>query len=418
MASTAGDPAGALRVSATLRDHLRQWFRGLHAEAAAGGQFAVAGANIPHEILRAFEIPFVVDVWYSGLIAARQEAARFEDVLVRHGYHRGLDKYGAYPLAVMLEDSPMKERPWGGFPAPTLVVANRTWPRSRESEILARVSGAAYFGLDLPAVANPQPDWWTMGRGRGEDFEGADRVDAVEAQLWELVGICEQLTGRPLDLDRLSEVVGRVHAQMACMDEIREMIRNAPKLPVRLREVLGLTLGLQWLRGTEFALSLAQAFRDEVASRVSAGQWVCPTERQRLMYVGRGLWQQLDFFAGFEDSHGAVFVRSNYLSWAVDGYTRYASNPMRSLAIRYASFTQLLHLPPWAGDWTAWDARKHRVDKAIQIGEGLGEKLVARALEREGIPVLRLEVDPLDARSWRPEEVSRLVGAFLESQVR
>ena len=415
MVANAGDPAAPLRVSARLRDHLRKWFRGLHAQAATSGQFAVAGANIPHEILRAFDIPFVVDVWYSGLIAARQEAAHYEDLLGQHGYHRGLDKYGAYPLAVLLEGRPMKERPWGGFPAPTIIVANRTWPRSRESEILASVSGAKYFGLDLPAVMNPQADWWTMGRGRGEDFEGADRVDMVEAQLAELVGVCEKITGRPMDLDRLSEIVERVHAQMACLDDIREMIRNAPKLPVRLREVLGLTLGLQWLRGTEFALSLAQEFRDEVASRVRDKQWVCPHERQRLMYVGRGLWQQLDFFAGFEDSHGAVFVRSNYLSFAVDGYTRYASNPLRSLAIRYASFTQLLHLPPWAGDWTAWDARKHRVDRAIQIGEGLGEKLMARALQREGIPVLRLDVDPLDARSWRPHEISRLVGRFLES---
>ena len=415
MVVKAADPAPPLRVSATLRDHLRKWFKGLHAEAAACGQFAIAGANTPQEILRAFEIPFVVDVWYSGLIAARQEAARYEDVLGQHGYHRSLDKYGAYPLAVMLEGRPMRERPWGGYPAPTLVVANRTWPRSRESEILARVSGAEYFGLELPAATNPQPDWWTMGRGRGEDFEGGDRVDAVEKQLWELVGICEKLTGRRMDLERLAEVVERVHAQMACLDDVREMIRNAPKLPVRLREVLGLTLGLQWLRGTELALSLAQEFRDEVASRVRSKQWVCPNERQRLMYVGRGLWQQLDFFGGFEASHGAVFVRSNYLSWAVDGYTRYASNPMRSLAIRYATFTQLLHLPPWAGDWTAWDARKHRVDRAIQIGEGLGEKLVARTLERDGIPVLRLTVDALDARSWRPEEISREVSRFLES---
>lgn len=413
--SAAAEPASPAAASESLRKHMRQWFKGLHGQAADGVPFAIAGPNNPHEILRAFDIPFMVDVWYSGLIAARQEAAHFEDVLEAHGFHRQLDTYGAHPLAVLLENQPMESRPWGGFPKPSLVIANRTWPRSRESEILARLSGADYWGLDLPAVMNPQPDWWTMGKGRGEDFEGTDRVDAIEKQLWELVGRCEKLTGRQLDPDRLSEILARVDAQMACLDEVRELIRTAPKLPVRLREVMGLTLGLQWLRGTDFALELTSRFRDEVAAKVCDEQWICPTERQRLMYVGRGLWQQLDFFASFEDSHGAVFVRSNYLSWAVDGYTRFASNPMRSLAIRYATFSQLLHLPPWAGEWSCWDARKHRVDRAVQIGEGFGERLISRALEREGIPVLRLEVDPLDARSWNPQEVARVVGRFLES---
>jgi benzoyl-CoA reductase subunit B len=413
--TSASTPPTASAVSEKLRSHLRHGFKGLHEQAATGAPFAVAGPNNPHEILRAFDIPFMVDVWYSGLIAARQEASHYQDVLERHGYHRSLDTYGAHPLAVWLDNQPMESRPWGGFPKPSLIVANRTWPSSRESEILALVSGAQYFGLDLPAVMNPQPDWWSMGKGRGEDFEGSDRVDAIEKQLWELVHRCEKLTGRKLDQGRLAKIIERSDAQMDCLDDVREMIRSAPKLAVPFREVMGLTLGLQWLRGTDFALALAQEFRDDVAAKVRDEQWVCPNERQRLMYVGRGLWQQLGFFSSFEESHGAVFVRSNYLSWAVDGYRRFAPNPIRSLAIRYATFTQLLHLPPWAGEWAAWDARKHRVDRAVQIGEGFGERLIARTLERDGIPVLRLEVDPLDARSWNPEEVSRVVGRFLES---
>ena len=59
----------------------------------------------------------------------------------------------------------------------------------------------------------------------------------------------------------------------------------------------------------------AARFRDEVAARVARGEAACPQERVRLMWVGAGLWHDTDFYAAFEDTHGAVFVWSMYLAF-------------------------------------------------------------------------------------------------------
>ena len=59
------------------------------------------------------------------------------------------------------------------------------------------------------------------------------------------------------------------------------------------------------------------------------------------MYVGAGLWQNLEFFTEFEEKYGAVFVRSNYLSIASDGYLRYGTrDALRCLASRYTAISE------------------------------------------------------------------------------
>ena len=149
----------------------------------------------------------------------------------------------------------------------------------------------------------------------------------------------------------------RVNHQEEYFDEVRTIICEAPKLPARLGEVMSQVMGIQWHRGTEWALEQARAFRDEVKQRAETGQWVCPNERYRLMYVGQGLWQRLEFFTQFEESHGAVFARSNYLSIASDGYLRYGlRDPLRALASRYVTMSIQMHMPGLGAAWALWES--------------------------------------------------------------
>src|SRR4029079_16664642 len=90
-----------------------------------------------------------------------------------------------------------------------------------------------------------------------------------------------------------------------------------------MTEQITSVMATQWVRGGEWALSHARAFRDEVKLRVGAGAAAWPGERARLMWVGAGLWHDTGFYTAFESSHRAVFVWSMYLAFGPDGYIRY-----------------------------------------------------------------------------------------------
>jgi hypothetical protein len=404
-----------LDVSRTLRAYQREWFAQLRAQVFEQGRpYVIGGALVPHEIFEALDLPFMTDVWYSGLVAARRQSAYYSSYLANHGYHEGLSRYGALALAVLLdEDNP--DKPWGGLPRPALVV---TGAADRAADVLANVSGAVRVPLEMPALSRPILNWWEMSRWQWEDLDQTDRIDVMLAQLMDLVAAAERIAGRKLDLDRLREIVDRVNRQEEYFDEVRTIIATAEKLPARLGEVMGQTMGIQWHRGTEWALNQARAFRDEVQHRADNRMWVCPNERYRLMYVGAGLWQNLDFFTEFEDKYGAVFVRSNYLSIASDGYLRYGTrDPLRCLASRYVTISEQMHIPGLGGAWAVWEAKRHRVDGGLSLGGWWGQRIINLALEEEGIPVLDFPVDPVDASTWNDDKMRQLVSEFIERRV-
>ena len=404
-----------LEVSRTLRTYQREWFARLREQVFEQGRpYAIGGALVPHEIFEALDLPFMTDVWYSGLVAARRQSAYYSKFLAEQGYHEGLSRYGALALAVLLdEDNP--DKPWGGLPRPALVV---TGAADRGADVLARFSDAVRIPLEMPVLSRPVLNWWEMSRWQWEDLDRTDRIDVMLEQFKELVAAAERVAGRRLDVDRLREIVDRVNEQEGYFDEVRTIIATAEKLPARLGEVMGQTMGIQWHRGTEWALNQARAFRDEVKHRADTRQWVCPNEQYRMMYVGAGLWQNLDFFTEFEEKYGAVFVRSNYLSIASDGYLRYGTrDPLRCLASRYVTVSEQMHIPGLGGAWALWEARRHRVDGGLSLGGWWGQRIINLALEEHGIPVLDFPVDPVDANSWDDDKMRRLVSEFIEQRV-
>ncbi|HWW63496.1 MAG TPA: 2-hydroxyacyl-CoA dehydratase family protein [Sphingomonadaceae bacterium] len=403
-----------LAVTKSLRAYQRSWFNGLKERVAAGAPFAIGAATTPHEIFEALDIEFVADVWYSAVVSARRQSSFYSDILTRRGFHEGLSRYSALTLATVIADDDA-DRPWGGLPKAGLVTGN---VHDRSGQVLAEHWGVPYVGFEVPAFRTLYPNWWDMSHYAWEELDGSERIDFMVGQIEKLIAASEELTGRKLDRDRLREILDRVNAQEELFEDVRGLIRTASKLPARLDEVMGQVMGIQWHRGTQWALDQATAFRDEVRDRVDRADWVCPDERVRLMYVGAGLWQQLDFFASFERSYGATFVRSNYLSFAIDGYQRYGtSDPVRALASRYVSFNRQMHTPPMAGAWAAWEAKTHNIQGAVQIEAGRGMKFITRTLEEAGIPVLQFPVDPVNAKTWDEERLRGIMTDFLENRL-
>ncbi len=117
-----------------------------------------------------------------------------------------------------------------------------------------------------------------------------------------------------------------------------------------MTEQIANVMATQWVRGSDWALSHAQHFHDEIGQRVCRGIACYPDERVRLMWVGAGLWHDTDFYTAFEESHGAVFVWSMYLAFGPDGYIRYGlDDPHRGSGQPHREFQRIPAQPAVGG---------------------------------------------------------------------
>ena len=397
----------------------RDWFQELRRRVFTDGvPYALTNATTPHEIFDAFDMPYVTNEWWSGLVAAKRAAGHYLDILEARGFHGGLPHYGAIALGTLL-DGENPDAPWGGLPRPALLCARMVEQGSeRQWSLMAEACGAPFVPVEVPGSSVLYPRWWEIARHAWEDVFETHRIDRVVGCFRDLVRECERITGSRFDEDRLRGILARVFEQEELFDDVRRIICEAPRLPVRLSEQLTNVMTAQWHRGSDWAVAHARRFRDEVRDRAEAGVAAFPGERFRLGWVGVGLWQNTDFYRAFEESHGAVFVRSMYLSIAPDGYLRYGlQDPLRSLAGRYASFNETLHVAPWLPEWTVADCRHHRCDAAVIANLGSAVKFTAEALEAAGIPALVLDIDAVDTRSWDESAVRGAVREFLERRL-
>ncbi len=388
--------------------------------------YAIVQADMPLELFHAMDVSVVSNQWWAAMVSAKRLAPYYLDSLNSLGYHDGLCRYCSLSLASTLgagiAGDATQAAPWGGLPKPALFSARLTCDCiQRVFEIWAAKLGAPFVPLDAPGASELPPRWWELSRHRWSELFESHRLDFMVAQFQSLIGTLERITGSTFSLERLRTVMEGVNQQELYFEEVRDMICRAPKTPVRMHEQVSNVMAAQWLRGSDWAIAHARAFRDEVKERVDAGVAACPSERLRLMWVGAGLWHDTDFYTAFEERYGAVFVWSMYLAFGPDGYIRYGlDDPLRALASRTVSFNEQLHNPPWANEWIVEQAKTHRIDAALVL-EPLGTRpsatgnlFIERALEAAGIPVLPIVADMVDARGWDGLEMRRKVGQFLE----
>ena len=414
-----------LQSSVRAAEYQKAWFAQLRREVFEKQKpYAIVQADMPLELFHAMDVPVVSNQWWASLIAAKRLAPHYLDELNAMGYHDGLCRYCSLSLVcTMAGDS--APAPWGGLPKPALLSARLTCDCiQRVFETWAAQFGSPFVPLDAPGASELPARWWELSRYRWNELFESHRLDFMVAQFHSLIGLLERLTGTAFRLERLRALMDGVNQQEQYFEEVREMICQAPRTPIRLQEQVSNVMAAQWLRGGDWAIAHARAFRDEVKERVEAGVAACPSERLRLMWVGAGLWHDTDFYTAFEEPYGAVFVWSMYLAFGPDGYIRYGlDDPLRALASRTVSFNEQLHNPPWANEWIVDQARKHRVDAALVLEplgtrpSATGNRFIERALEASGVPVLPIVADMVDARGWNGLEMRRRVGQFLEGLI-
>jgi hypothetical protein len=407
----------ALNIAADFGTYQRDWFAGIRAAVAEGAPFAVVNANAPQEILRAFDLPFVVNQWWASIVAAKRQSGRYRGLLADHGYLAAIEAYSTQALAAAFDDD-ADQAPWGGLPAPDFVHAIASSdPTPAIFEAMATEHGAKRFVYERTVDPRPEIEtrWWDVMHDDWEVALEPERLDLLVAELRTVIADIEAATGRRFDAARFREVMTLVNEQEAYYRATRDLIARAVPAPISIVDSMPATMVPQWHRGSVWARDAARAFHDEVAARVAAGQGATGEERVRLMWVGRGLWSDTAFYQRWEDSHGAVFVWSMYLALAADGYIRNfegGRDPLRALAARFLTMGDELRMPSWSGPWHVHEAQSHQIDGAVALSDA--DPFTVRALIDAGVPVLELGVDNF---SLGPDDLERLntrVIAFIE----
>jgi hypothetical protein len=408
-----------LESAAAALEYQRAWFAGLHERVAEGSPLVVADADTPHEIFRALDVPYVVNQWWASVCAAKQCGPRYLDLLRERGYPDDHDQYSAISLGSALEPDPAVA-PWGGLPRVSMFVTQTSADAERAiAEAWARELDVPAFVLEKAVDSGLPGGWWDRVPHEWEEVVGSARLDLMTAELHELIRLVEELSGRAFDEQRLVGILALANEQAEWNRKARDLVARTTPAPLDIVDSIPAVMIPQWHRGTEWARDAARRFHDEVAAAAERGDAACPGERLRLMWIGRGLWFNLGFYQHFQERYGAVFVWSMYLAIAADGYARYGGNPLRSLAARFAAFSDFLGMPGWADQWYLKEARLHGIDGVVHLvaPEARSSWFTTRALEDAGIPVLEIDANNADARTWDEAAFVRELERFVEGRV-
>jgi hypothetical protein len=396
----------------------REWFAGIRERVAAGEPLALINADAPQEVLRAMDIPYVVNQWWASVVSAKQRADASLRVLRDMGYPDYNRQYDAVSLGSHL--LPEGEAPWGGLPRPTVVIAELSGDAGRKVfDLWDELPGTRFYALERSSAVTAPSRWWELVPHQWEEAFGPERLDLLAGEITDLAAFLTELTGQTLDLDRLRDVMDLVNEQAEWNRRTRDVIATARPTPVAVGDSIPSVMIPQWHRGTTWACDAARRLYEEVSELVDRRAAVAPGERVRLMWLGRGLWYDLSLYRRFQERYGAVFVWSMYLAIAADGYARYGDDPVRTLAARFAGLTDQLYMPPWSTEWYVKEAETHGVDGVVNLvaDDVPGSYFTTKALEDAGIPVLEIRASNADPRTQDPAAIEHAVSDFIERRL-
>lgn len=415
-----------LKATGAASAYQKEWFAGLRKRVESGEDFGYLNADVPMEVLRAMDIPFVVNQWWAAICAAKRKAPKYYGLLRDAGYRDDLCSYCATAFAESMDPEDKESGPWGGLPDPTIAITRLTCDcQGKIFQLFAKNHGADFYAMENTVPRKVPLNWWDLAQNDWEELYDTERLDTAVEELKELIRYLEMKTGKLFDINKLEEVMNLINEQEEWYTKIRDLIAETSPAPVTVVDTINAVMQAQWQRGTRWAADHARSMYEEIKAMVDEGHTAVPNEKYRLMWLGRGLWHDFAFYQNFEKKYGAAFVWSMYLAMGADAYRRYhvEEDPLRALAARYIGMEDFLHMPPWNAQWFLKEAKHNKIDGVVyMVPENCmqaveGSYFIQKTLEDAGIPVLIFKADPVDARKWNRDTMTGLVEDFIENRI-
>lgn len=397
----------------------RDWFTSLSETAANGGQSAyVFVMGSLNEILKAFDLPVVFPEINSLQLAARRVAHEYLSEAEDYGYSPDICGYVKADVALQFRKG---EHPMGRIPKPSIgVLTNACNTYIKWAEIWERIHKVPIFTIDIPGTREADGQTWS---GDG-DFENDRRY--VEAQLRELITLCEQVTGRTFDIDKLREVLGYANRMSVAWKRLIELNRARPSLFNALTDgtiYLGVANGF---RGTQQGADYFDQLVEEMEYKAAHKIGTLTEEVYRLLFVGVPCYPIFRRFNEMFTEWGGTFVNSTYLWFASGGTNRGfeydVHRPIESLAegvlisVRDAMdsmFYQDRVLADMIDGYHVDGIIYHPIKSCRTVSTGLAD-CRRHLAQKYDVPSLFVESDMMDRRVVSEAQMKNRIDAFFE----
>ena len=297
--------------------------------------------------------------------------------------------------------------PIGGLPKPDMLICcnNICGTVLKWYEIQARHYNVPLFILDTPVCHTRYYP---------------ETARYVKAQIREYIQFLETVTGRKMDMDRMTQV-GRLslEAQKLWQQVLKTTAcRPAPMTAFDAFFFLALIVTL---RGTRTAVDFYRELLSEMEDRIARGIAMVPDEQYRLLWDNLPVWHRLKWLSDRFAGHKACLVADTYTSaWC--GAIQYIDPDhfLDSIAQAYTRIYLNVGIDQMA-DQVLEMIRFYDVDGVVMHSNrsckpySFGQMdIMARIREKTGIPVLMLEADMVDPRSFSEAQAETRIDAFME----
>src|SRR3990172_6506055 len=422
--SNGSDGKPELRYQGAARQGMQELFDDWYEEmghAKERGRYVVYNwiAGNLRELFLAFDMLNVYPEINSLQSGVKKQSLKYIIAAEEYGYSPDVCAYVKADVGLILAGM---KHPRGKIPPPDLIFNNSFCNTFiKWSETLQRFHGAALATVDMPG--RPKMIDYKPG---DEEYDNQKRY--VLRQLQEVIAVCERITGRKFDPDKLAEVEAESNKAADLYTKIIAINSHVPAPFEAMLDGLNILGVMNAMRGTEKCTSYMDAVLREMEERVEFGLGCGIEEKFRLILDGTPCWPYMRKFAEIFHVKGAIIIYASYLSatsggW--DGGFRFdTSRPLDSLAdfallanTPQAAATTLLHrLEPmreWAVRFQAEGVVFHSVKSCRLYSGGMAD--YREWLKSDGIPALMIESDIVDPRYFSEAQVKNRVEAFLES---
>ncbi|HET6202968.1 MAG TPA: 2-hydroxyacyl-CoA dehydratase family protein [Planctomycetota bacterium] len=389
---------------------LSEWYRGLSAANGEGVPVAYLfiSGNVA-ELLRAFGFRLgypEVNALQCGIKkAAGPLILRAEE----EGYSSDVCGYVKNDLGLLASGG---RAPFGDLPRPDLLVCTYSGCTTyvKWFEALAERTGARLVFLDVPYL-------------RDRDALASDRAYVVR-QLEELIGICEEVTGRRFEEAKLREICALSRRAEESWTRILESAKRRPSPFDAYFEAVFFMAPLYVLRGTEACARYYESALAEIEERIEHGLGPVPEERFRVVLEGPPPWPHFRAFWELFKRWGVVSVASTYskVGGLFDQGVRHdPERPLESIAEHaihcYTNWNLGLRRDLIGRYLREYDADAlvfHSVKSCRSFSVGQADTREAFSRER-GVPTLFLESDLADPRYFSEAQMRNRIDAFFEA---